>query len=28
VRKPGSLELDLGESGRVFTLGDAQAQLR
>lgn len=28
VRKPISLELDLGESGRVFTLGDAQAQLR
>jgi putative autotransporter adhesin-like protein len=28
VRKPKSLELDLGDSGRVFTLGDAQAQLR
>lgn len=28
ARKPKTLDLDLGESGRVFTLGDAQAQLR
>ncbi len=28
VRKPKTLDLDLGESGRVFTLGDAQAQVR